>query len=82
MIMFGTPPEAIVLPCLHQQWSPDELMVEKTLPANVKAALEQRGHVVKELNALSVAHTVARSADGKSFVGAADPRSSGKADGW
>ena len=77
-----TPAEAIALPRIHQQWSPDELMVEKSLSANVKTALEQRGHVVKELNALSVAHTVARSADGKSFVGAADPRSGGKAEGW
>jgi gamma-glutamyltranspeptidase/glutathione hydrolase len=77
-----TPAEAIALPRIHQQWSPDELMVEKSLSANVKIALEQRGHVVKELNALSVAHTVARSADGKSFVGAADPRSGGKAEGW
>ncbi len=77
-----TPAEAIALPRIHQQWSPDELMVEKMLPANVKAALEQRGHVVKELNALSVAHTVARSADGKSFIGAADPRSGGKSEGW
>ncbi len=77
-----TPAEAMALPRIHQQWSPDEVMVEKALPANLKAALEQRGHVVKELNALSVAHTVARSADGKSFVGAADPRAGGKAEGW
>ncbi len=77
-----TPTEAMALPRIHQQWSPDELMVEKSLPADVKAALEQRGHAVKELNALSVAHTVARSADGKSFVGAADPRSGGKTEGW
>ncbi|MGC3959543.1 MAG: gamma-glutamyltransferase [Verrucomicrobiota bacterium] len=77
-----TPQEVIALPRIHQQWSPDELMVEKTLPANAKTALGQRGHVVKELNALSVAHTVARSADGKSFVGAADPRAGGQAEGW
>ena len=77
-----TPAEAIAMPRIHQQWSPDELMVEKSLPAEIKTALAQRGHVVKELNALSVAHTVARSADGKSFVGAADPRSGGKAEGW
>ena len=77
-----TPAEAMAMPRIHHQWSPDELMVEKSLPAEIKTALEQRGHVVKELNALSVAHTVARSADGKSFVGAADPRAGGKAEGW
>ncbi len=77
-----TPAEAMAMPRIHQQWSPDELMVEKSLPIDIKTALEQRGHVVKELNALSVAHTVARSADGKAFVGAADPRAGGKAEGW
>jgi len=77
-----TPAAAMALPRLHQQWSPDELLVEKALPAEVKTALEQRGHVVTELNSLSVAHTVARGADGKSFVGAADPRAGGKAEGW
>jgi gamma-glutamyltranspeptidase/glutathione hydrolase len=77
-----TPQEAMATPRIHQQWSPDELMVEKALPTEVKTALEERGHVVKELNALSVAHTVARSVDGKSFVGAADPRAGGQAEGW
>lgn len=77
-----TPAEAMALPRIHQQWSPDELMVEKAMPDEVTAALEKRGHKVRELNSLSVAHTVARSADGKSFVGAADPRAGGKAEGW
>ena len=77
-----TPAEAIAMPRLHQQWSPDELMVEKAMPAEVTAALEKRGHKMRELNSLSVAHAVARSADGKSFVGAADPRAGGKAEGW
>jgi gamma-glutamyltranspeptidase/glutathione hydrolase len=78
----NTPEEAMALPRIHQQWSPDELLVEKALATEIKTALEQRGHVVKELNSLSVAHTVARSADGKSFIGAADPRAGGKAAGW
>jgi gamma-glutamyltranspeptidase/glutathione hydrolase len=77
-----TPAEAIAAPRIHQQWSPDEVLVERGLPANLKMALEQRGHVVRELNALSVGHTVARSADGKTFVGAADPRAGGAAAGW
>ena len=77
-----TPAEAIASPRIHQQWSPNELMVEKALPAKLKTALKQRGHVVKELNALSVAHVVMCSKDGKTFVGAADPRSEGSAEGW
>ena len=75
-------PEAIAAPRIHHQWSPGELMVEKALPESLKNALGQRGHVVKELNSFSVSHIVARSPDGRSFVGAADPRAGGNAAGW
>jgi len=77
-----SPSEAIGAPRIHQQWSPDELMAEKSLPEEVKAALTARGHKVKELNSLSVSHLVTRAADGGSFTGAADPRSTGVASGW
>lgn len=77
-----TPEQALAQPRIHQQWSPDELLVEAALPTAIKTALEQRGHVVKELRALAISQIVARSADGKSFVGAADPRTGGKAEGW
>jgi len=77
-----TPAEALAAPRIHHQWSPDELMVENRLDVPLKRSLQERGHVVRELNALSVSHIVARGADGKTFIGAADPRSGGKADGW
>ena len=38
-----SPDEAMAAPRIHQQWSPDELMAEKSLPENVKAALAARG---------------------------------------
>ncbi|MBP9901182.1 MAG: gamma-glutamyltransferase [Verrucomicrobia subdivision 3 bacterium] len=76
------PAEAMATPRIHHQWSPGELMVEKSLPANLQTALEQRGHKVQELNALSVSHMVARTPDGKGFLGAADPRAGGDAAGW
>ena len=78
-----SPAEALALPRIHHQWSPNELMVEKRLPEALQIALAQRGHTIKELNALSVSQIVARFTDGKSFVGAADPRAgSGSAKGW
>jgi len=76
------PAAAVAAPRIHQQWSPDEVMVEKTLPAPLKLALSQRGHKVRELNAFAVSQIVARSPDGMGFVGAADPRSTGSAAGW
>ncbi len=83
MLDLGLAPEqALAQPRLHQQWSPDELLVEAALPAAIKTALAQRGHVVGELQALAISQIVARSADGKAFVGAADPRTGGTAAGW
>jgi len=77
-----SPTEAVAAPRIHQQWSPDEVMAEKALPEALKIALEQRGHKVRELNTFSVSHLVARSPDGQSFIGAADPRAIGNAAGW
>lgn len=77
-----SPTEAIAAPRIHHQWSPGELMAEQALPENLKTALEKRGHKIQELNALSVSHIVARTPDGKGFIGAADPRAGGNAAGW
>lgn len=76
-----TPAEAVAAPRIHHQWSPDELMVEQTLPADLKAALAARGHQVREIQPASASHLVARSADGRSLVGAADPRAGGNVAG-
>lgn len=78
----ATPQQAVDAPRIHQQWSPNELMVEKALPQPVQDALAARGHKIKEIPAGSTSQIVARSADGKSFVGAADPRGGGSAAGW
>ena len=77
-----TPQQAVAAPRIHQQWSPDELMFEKALPEAVQSALAARGHKLKEIPAGATSQIVARSADGKGFVGAADPRGGGAAEGW
>jgi gamma-glutamyltranspeptidase/glutathione hydrolase len=79
----GLPPDAAVAaPRIHHQWSPDALMFEPGLPEGMQAALQSRGHTLKALPTLSVVQVVARRGDGKVFVGAADPRGGGTADGW
>jgi gamma-glutamyltranspeptidase/glutathione hydrolase len=83
MIDLGkTPAEALAAPRIHQQWSPDELYVERGLPDTLQGGLAKRGHRLKEQGGLGVSQIVARSRDGKSFVGAADPRAGGNAAGW
>ncbi len=79
----GMPPEvAIAQPRIHHQWSPDELSVEKSMPAELQTALEQHGHKLTLKNSMGVTQIVGRTKDGKAFVGVADPRVSGLAEGW
>ncbi|MGO8931060.1 MAG: gamma-glutamyltransferase [Limisphaerales bacterium] len=77
-----TPQEALAQPRIHHQWFPNELLVEKTLPRVQQVGLARRGHKLKLVSPMGVSQIVARSADGKSFVGAADPRAGGNAAGW
>lgn len=83
MLDLGMPPEvAIAQPRLHHQWSPDELTVEGTMPAGLQGALKRLGHDVEPKNSIGVTQIVGRTPDGKRFVGTADPRASGLAEGW
>jgi gamma-glutamyltranspeptidase/glutathione hydrolase len=77
-----TPAEALAAPRIHHQWFPDELYVESSLDPKVKEGLRARGQKVQETKPGAVSQIVARSVDGESFVGAADPRGGGNAEGW
>lgn len=77
-----SPEDAMLQPRLHHQWSPDELMVEKTMPLKLRAALAARGRAVGVTSAIGATQIVGRTKDGKEFVGVADPRASGEAKGW
>jgi gamma-glutamyltranspeptidase / glutathione hydrolase len=77
-----SPQEAIAAARIHHQWSPDELMVESKLSDAAQAALIAKGHRVKELSSSSTSQIVARTPDGKGFVGAADPRGGGSVAGF
>jgi gamma-glutamyltranspeptidase/glutathione hydrolase len=77
-----TPGEALAQPRIHHQWSPNELMIEKTLPRKLQGDLARRGHKLRKLPSVGVSQIVTLTPDGKSFLGAADPRAGGKAAGW
>jgi len=76
------PKEAIGAPRVHHQWSPDELMCDRSLPAEIQQDLKARGHKVTPVGGMGIAQIVARTRDGKAFDGAADPRGHGSAEGW
>ena len=77
-----SPSESVARARFHHQWFPDELLVESRLPVQLRQALAQRGHHLREVSGLGVSQIVARSPDGQSFVGAADPRANGNVAGW
>ncbi len=81
---FGRDPaEALAQPRFHQQWSPDELRIEKKFPAELRRELERRGHKLKELDSFGACQVVGLAPDGKGFTGAPDPRvADGKAAGF
>jgi gamma-glutamyltranspeptidase/glutathione hydrolase len=84
VVDFGRDPaEALAQPRFHQQWSPDELRIEKKFPAELRRDLERRGHKLKELDSMGACQAVGRTKDGKAFSGAPDPRvTDGKAAGF
>jgi gamma-glutamyltranspeptidase / glutathione hydrolase len=77
-----SPSEALAAPRIHQQWNPDDLLVESSLPKKSQTALAEYGHKITAAKIGSSSHIVARSPDGKGFVGAADPRADGTAEGF
>jgi gamma-glutamyltranspeptidase/glutathione hydrolase len=68
---------ALDQPRFHHQWKPDELRIEKRVPAEARAELEKRGHKLNVVDSMGAAQAIAFG-DGK-FVGAPDPRGEGKA---
>jgi gamma-glutamyltranspeptidase/glutathione hydrolase len=74
--------EALAQPRIHQQWRPDELRIEKTLPKDARDALKKRGHKFDEQTSFGASHAVGLAPNGKGFTGASEPRAGGVALGW
>jgi len=67
--------EAVAAPRVHDQWLPDEVVVERTLPAQTIRALAARGHKVRIGPTGGSANSIAVTPAG--LVGAADIRARG-----
>ncbi len=77
---FGLPPEtALAQARFHQQWKPDELVVERTLPEEVVRELERRGHRVRRVETLGAAQAIAAARGTDEWQAVRDPRLEGKA---
>ncbi len=64
--------EAVSMPRMHHQWTPDFLRVEKGFSPDTLRLLEAKGHTVKVMPTMGREQTVQR--EGKLFFGASDPR--------
>lgn len=85
VIDFGADPgTALAQPRFHQQWRPDELVLERSIPEAIREELARRGHRLKRVEALGATQAVGQRGVGTSavFIGAHDPRVEGLADGW
>jgi gamma-glutamyltranspeptidase/glutathione hydrolase len=67
--------EAVAAARVHHQWLPDEVVVERTLPAETVRALTARGHKVRVGPTSGSANSIAVTPAG--LVGAADTRAKG-----
>ena len=77
---FGLSPQAALAgPRFHQQWRPDALRIEKTVPEATRQELKRRGHQLNIVDSMGVAQAIGVGNEG--FQGASDPRGSGKAAG-
>ncbi|MEO8351451.1 MAG: gamma-glutamyltransferase [Chthoniobacteraceae bacterium] len=74
--------QALAQPRIHHQWRPDTLLLENTVPEDVRAALEAMGHHVRVSDSVGVSVAIGRDLKTGAFSGAADPRVNGKAAGY
>lgn len=86
-IDFGADPvAALSRPRFHQQWKPDELVIEKSAGEPVLSELVRRGHKLKVVGELGATQAVGLEMNlggaPTGFIGAHDPRTEGRAAGW
>lgn len=77
-------PDAVAAPRFHHQWRPDVVMIERDLEP-MADRLKALGHEVRVISSAGVTQAIARMKrpNGQSvFVGVADPRVPGSAQGW
>lgn len=72
--------EAAAMPRIHHQWKPEETAVESAVPNGVRRRLIELGHHVEISPSMGISHLIGWT-EKRGFVGAPDPRGSGKAGG-
>jgi gamma-glutamyltranspeptidase/glutathione hydrolase len=76
-----TADDAVNKPKFHHQWLPDRVDVERTVPQNVRAALEKMGYKIHERGSIGRVELIKVLPDG-TFEAVADSRGGDGAEGW
>jgi gamma-glutamyltranspeptidase / glutathione hydrolase len=71
---------ALAAPRLHHQWRPDEIRVEKDLPAEIREKLRAFGHTLNEVESIGASNAVGRR--NGTFNAASEPRTASGAAAW
>src|SRR2546423_13677186 len=66
-------PAALARPRFHHQWSPDQLRIENSFPADVLNDLERRGHSLEIVQPVGATNAVMQESDG-GLLGVSEPR--------
>ena len=74
--------QAVDAPRYHNQWMPDQTMVEQAFPADQASALEKMGHHIQRRSKWGDAECIAINPLTGERMGARDPRNNGKAIGF
>lgn len=73
---------AINAPRFHHQWFPDRVVLEDSFPAAVEEALRALGHETSRRGNIGLVNAIGIDARTGERLGAADPRTSGSAQGY
>ena len=73
--------EAIAQPRLHHQWSPTDLLLESNFDDEIANGLQSRNHSIKRSKGMGICQGISFDPETKTFMGAHDPRTTGKASG-
>jgi gamma-glutamyltranspeptidase/glutathione hydrolase len=82
VIDFGlTTEDAVYKPKFHHQWLPDEVSVERSFPASLRAELQKMGYKIVERSAIGRVEAIKVLSDGR-FEAVADNRGDDAVEGW
>jgi gamma-glutamyltranspeptidase / glutathione hydrolase len=74
--------QAVTEPRFHDQWMPDQVLLERTISQDTVDRLQNAGYKVKQVGGIGDCEAIAVDPEAGWRFGAADPRGGGRADGY